>query len=462
MPRGISGQEREWGLPDTRAFPGRLRYEMRRDVMEITVLFISLLVLLVMGVPIMASLLGATVLAAMVSGQSVLAVVQRYFGSVDSFSLLAVPFFMLSGTIMEKGGVSKRLIQFISLDLDKLPGGLAIVTIVASTFFGAISGSAPATVAAIGGIMLPAMLSAGYEKGFALATIATAGCLGSIIPPSIMMVNYGVSVNESIGDLFLAGIFPGILLCLVFSLYAFLYGKKHQYYLSGEQRRQKPWKVRLQVSWDALPALFMPVIILGGIYGGIFTPSEAGNVAAVYGLLVGFFLYKELKLQMIPEICVETLVNTSMIMVIMGAAGAFGSMLAKFQVTTMLAECITGFTDSPVVFLLLFNILMLLVGTFMEANAAIILIAPLLAPVAQTFGIDLLFFGIIMVINIVFGLLTPPVGINLYVACGIKGYKMKEILKKPLWCYLGICLGMLLIFTYVPGLTLFLFQRIRG
>ena len=428
--------------------------------MGIAFLFFGLLVLLFAGVPIMASLLGASFVSAIADGQNLIAIVQRYFSSVDSFSLIAVAFFMLSGSVMEKGGVSKRLIDLISLDLDRLPGGLAIVAIVASAFFGAISGSAPATVAAIGGIMLPAMLEAGYDKPFSLATIATAGCLGSIIPPSIMMVNYGVSAEVSVGDLFLAGFFPGILLTLVFSLFAYFYGKKHKYYLPAERRVKKPLRYRGRVILEAIPALIMPVIILGGIYGGIFTPSEAGCVAAVYGFIAGFFIYRELKIKMIPAICVETLVNTSMIMAIMGAAGAFGSLMTKYQVTTMVAESITDLTSSPAVFLLLFNIFMLIVGTFMEANAAIILITPVLLPVVKTLGIDPLYFGLIMVLNIVFGLLTPPVGINLFVACGIKGHSMSDILKRPLWCYLAICLLMLAIFTYIPEITMLLFNMI--
>lgn len=430
--------------------------------MAVGFLFIGLLVLLFAGIPIMASLLGASFMSAAVGGENFLAVVQRYYTSVDSFSLIAVPFFMLSGAVMEKGGVSKRLINLMSLDLDRLPGGLAVVTIVASAFFGAISGSAPATVAAIGGIMLPAMLEAGYDRPFALATVATAGCLGSIIPPSIMMVNYGVSAEVSVGDLFLAGIFPGVLLCVAFSIFAIAYGKKHKYYLSSKNAQKKSLKFRLKVILEAIPALIMPVIILGGIYGGVFTPSEAGCAAAVYGFIAGFFIYRELKPRMVPQICVETLVNTSMIMAIMGGAGAFGSLLTKYRVTTVVADFITNMTSSPYVFLLLFNIVMLIIGTFMEANAAIILVTPLLIPAVRAFGIDPLFFGIIMVVNIVFGLLTPPVGINLFVACGIKGYSMSNILKKPLFCYLIICLAMLLIFTYVPGLILFLFNIIKA
>lgn len=422
--------------------------------MGVGLLFIGLLALLFTGVPIMASLLGATFASAIVGHENLIAVVQRYFTSVDSFSLIAVAFFMLSGSVMEKGGVSKRLIDLISLDLDRLPGGLAIVAIVASAFFGAISGSAPATVAAIGGLMLPAMLEAGYSRAFALATVATAGCLGSVIPPSIMMVNYGVSAEVSVGDLFITGFFPGILLTLAFSVYAFFHGKKHNLYLPASKAAKKDLKTRARVFLGAIPALLMPVIILGGIYGGIFTPSEAGCVAAVYGFVAGFFVYRELKPNMVPAICVETIVNTSMIMAIMGGAGAFGSLMTKYQVTTAVADGITSMTSSPFVFLILFNIFMLIVGCFMEANAAIILVTPILLPVAKSFGIDPLFFGIIMVLNVVFGLLTPPVGINLYVACGIKGHKMSEILKGPLWCYIGICLGMLILFTYCPSITL--------
>ena len=417
-------------------------------------LFVGLLVLLFAGVPIMASLLGATFASAIAGGQNLTAVVQRYFTSVDSFSLIAVAFFMLSGSVMEKGGVSKRLIDLISLDLDRLPGGLAIVAIVASAFFGAISGSAPATVAAIGGLMLPAMLEAGYDKPFALATVATAGCLGSIIPPSIMMVNYGVSAEVSVGDMFITGFFPGIMLTLAFSVYAYIHGKRHNLYLPSNKRIKKDLKTRLRVFGGAVPALIMPVIILGGIYGGIFTPSEAGCVAAVYGFVAGFFIYRELKPSMVPQICLETVINTSMIMAIMGGAGAFGSLMTKYQVTTLVADAITSMTSSPVVFLLLFNIFMLIVGCFMEANAAIILITPVLLPVVKAFGIDPLFFGIIMVLNIVFGLLTPPVGINLFVACGIKGDKMSEILKKPLMWYIAICMGMLILFTYCPSVTM--------
>lgn len=418
--------------------------------------------MLFIGMPIVAALCGATLVAAFATSMSPLAVIQRFFGNIDSFTLLAVPFFMFSGAVMERGGVSRKLINLFSLYLEGLPGGLAIVTIVACTFFGAISGSAPATVAAIGGIMLPAMLKAGYEKGFALATIATAGCLGSIIPPSIMMVSYGVSTNSSIGNLFLIGIFPGLLLCLAFSAFSFFFGVKHEYYTKKDARNSVPFREQLKVIWSSIPAILIPVIILGGIYGGFFTPTEAGNVAAVYGLLVGFFVYRELKVSQLPDIAVETMINTSMIMLIVAGAGAFGSLMTKFQVPATVAAYITSMTTSPFVFLLLVNLMLLVVGTFMEANAAIILIAPLLAPIAQSYGIDLLFFGIIMVVNLVFGLLTPPVGINLFVACGIIGCKMKDILTRHLCYYVAICMIMLMIFTYFPSVTMLLFNLVKS
>jgi C4-dicarboxylate transporter DctM subunit len=384
------------------------------------------------------------------------------FGSLDSFTLLAVPFFMLSGAIMEGGGVSRRLINMFSLFLGRLPGGLAIIAIVASTFFGAISGSAPATVAAIGGIMLPAMLKAGYNRAFALATMATAGCLGSVIPPSIMMVSYGVSANASIGDLFIIGILPGLMLCLAFSAFAYVYGKKHGYYLTKDEIARTTAAEKFSTIFASLPALLMPLIVLGGIYGGIFTPTEAGNVASVYGLFVGFFIYKELKIRSLPKVALETVITTSMVLIIIGAAGAFGSIMTKFQIPAKIATYMISLSDNPLVFLLFVNILLFIVGTFMEANAAIILIAPILVPIAQALHIDILFFGIIMVVNMVFGLLTPPVGINLFVACGISGDKLEEILKKPLWAYVFIFFAMLMIFTYVPDFTLLLFRLIRA
>ena len=258
------------------------------------ILFITLVAFIITGMPLAYAIGGASFFSvAFGSDLPEIFVVQRFFTGVDSFTLMAIPFFMISGSLMSKGGVSDRLIKLCSIFLRKFPGGLAIVSIVACTFFGAISGSAPATAAAIGGIMIPVMLENRYKEDFAMTTIASAGYLGVIIPPSITMVTYGVAAGASIGDMFMAGILPGVLLCLGMSVYAYFVGKKNNYMMPGTEELTGREAVKTVI--EAVPALLMPVIILGGIYGGIFTPTEAGCVAVVYGFAVGFFVYRELK-----------------------------------------------------------------------------------------------------------------------------------------------------------------------
>ena len=375
--------------------------------------------------------------------------------------MMAIPFFMLSGLLMERGGVSQRLINLCAMLLDRLPGSMAIITVVASTFFGAISGSSPATVAAIGGITVPAMIRKGYDQKFAFATAAASGCLGSIIPPSIVMVTYGVATGTSISSLFLAGIWPGLLLAFGFVVYSLFVGFKNKYFADKNQASHSAGDM-LRAMFEAIPAILMPVIILGGIYGGIFTPTEAGNVACVYGLLVGFFVYKELSLADMPEIFVKTVVNTSIIMFIMAAANGFGIIITRENVPVQLAAFITSVVSSPITFLLLVNIILIIVGTFMETATAIIILAPLLAPIAVKFGIDPLFFGLIMCINLVLGLITPPLGVNLFVSVSIAGKQMKDILGKYLLGYICVAFSLLFIFTYAPKVTLFLFNIVNG
>jgi len=418
-------------------------------------LFTALILFIITGMPLAYAIGGASFFA--VASSSDLPnffVIQRFFTGVDSFTLMAIPFFMISGSLMSKGGVSSRLIKLCSIFLRKFPGGLAIVSIVACTFFGAISGSAPATAAAIGGIMIPVMIENKYSDDFAMTTIASAGYLGVIIPPSITMVTYGVAAGASIGDMFMAGFLPGILLCLGISIFAFFVGKKNHYTMVSAE--EISGKEIIKTIFEAIPALLMPVIILGGIYGGIFTPTEAGCVSVVYGLVVGFFIYRELKLSDIPEILKSSALSASMILLIMACASAFGNILAREMIPNKVAEFIIGFSDSKVVFLLLVNILLLFVGCFMETNSAIMIIAPILLPVAKTLGIDVVHFGIIMVINLAIGLLTPPLGMNLYVATGIAGKKVTDILGKHLIGYIVISITVLMIITYVPAISTFL------
>lgn len=379
-------------------------------------------------------------------------VAQKMFTAVDSFPLMAIPFFMIAGSIMEKGGISRRLIRLANALIGFLPGGLALVAILASMFFAAISGSAPATVAAIGAIMIPAMVNNGYREDFAAATQASAGYIGVIIPPSIPMITFGVATGASIGGLFMGGFIPGILIGVALGIVAFITSKKHNY--RGVDQRpslREVWESFVDAIWGIL----MPVIILGGIYGGIFTPTEAGNVAVVYGLLIGFFVYKELALKNLPSIIRSAAVSTAMVMLIIGAASAFGLILTRELVPVKVANFLISVTDSPYVLLLLINIMLLIVGMFMETNAAIIILAPILYPAVVNMGIDPIHFGIIMVVNLAIGIITPPLGMNLFVASGMRKIPVDSVVRAN-WGYLAISIAVLMLITYVPQLTLWL------
>lgn len=413
-------------------------------------LFLVFFILVILNVPIALSLAAsATAAVYLFTNIDPYVVIQRFFGSCDVFSMMAIPFFMIAGGLMAHGGVSKRLTNFANSIVGALPGGLAIVAILASLFFGALSGSSTATVAAIGSIMLPAMLAAGYSMKFSLATIATAGFLGIIIPPSIPMVNYGVSVSVSVGEMFMAGFLPGILLAVGMSAIAVIYGKKHVPITTKFSWRQV-WKTFKEAIW----ALLMPVIILGGIYGGVFTATESACIATFYGLLVGTFVYRELKLKDIYDVLISSVTSTAMVMFIVAAAGAFGFVMTRENIPTMVANLILSISSSKYVFLLLVNILLLIVGTFMETNAAIIILAPILYPVAMRFNIDPIHFGIVMIVNLAIGMITPPLGVNLYVAAGLKdGLKVDTVINKHLITYMIVTIGILLLLTFVPQIS---------
>lgn len=418
------------------------------------ILFISLVALIAIGVPIAMSLSGATILTLLTSTDVLpIVVVQRFFTSADSFSLMAIPFFMMAGLLMEKGGISKRLINLANLLLGNVYGGLAIVMIIVSAFFGALTGSSVATVAAIGGIMIPAMIREGYDEGFTLATSASSGFLGCIIPPSIPMITYGVATGASIGAMFMAGIVPGIILALGMCVYAYYLGKKNHYKVQREHVSGKAiWKAFL----DALWALLMPIIILGGIYSGIFTPTEASCVALFYGLIIGLFVYKELKVKDLPKMIKQAMINSAMVMFIIAGATAFGYLMTRGYIPTKIVNAITGITSSKVLFLLVVNLVLLLLGTFMETNAAIMITAPILLPIVQAMGINLVHFGIIMIVNLAIGQITPPLGVNLFVAAGIHGGKIEKVVNKHLIWYLLISIAILLLITYIPGISLML------
>ena len=378
-------------------------------------------------------------------------VVQRMFTSVDSFSFMAVPFFMLAGAFMSDGGVTRRIVDFSMALVGALAGGLALVVAVAGMFFAALSGSSAATTAAIGASMIDEMERRGYPRSFAAAVVASGGTVGIVIPPSITMVVYGAIANTSIADLFLAGFAPGILMGVSMCVVSWVISKKNGYIGEGKFSFARIGKSFVECFW----ALMMPVIILGGIYSGIFTPTEAAAVAAVYGAFVGFVIYKELKLSDLPKTLLNAAFNTTMIMFVVGAANLFGWILTNAQVPHMSAASFAQLTTSPLVFLILVNILLLFIGTLINASAAVVILTPILLPVAMGLGIDPVFFGVLMVVNLAIGCITPPVGLDLFVVASITGISIDTVTAKVM-PYLLILLADLLLLTYFPQIITFL------
>lgn len=421
------------------------------DALTISV-FVVFFGLVIVGVPVAVALsLGALIPLMLFSNVTLVAIVQKYFVSIDVFSFMAIPLFILCGGLLEKSGVSRKLCDFASAMVGWLHGGIAIVSFVTCMFFGAISGSATATVLAIGSIMVPMMIDQGYDEKFALASIAMGGILGVIIPPSIPMVVYGMTAGASISDIFVGGIIPGIMLTICFSIYAYFYGKKN-IKVKGKFEARLAGKTFISAIWG----LLMPVIILGGIYGGIFTPTEAAAVASIYGIIVGFVIYRQLNLKKFYTVLKDSVVSSAMIMLIIAAAAAYGYVLTRQQIPLKIADFITGISTNPVVFLLLINVLLLIVGTFMETCAAILIITPMFVPVCQELGIDLVAFGVMMVINLAIGMVTPPLGLNLFVAARLRERSVDYVVNKHLWILVAIAIVILVLITYVPDIVLFL------
>lgn len=422
-----------------------------------SILGLGFIVLIVLGLPI-AIVLGLSSLLALAFGSSIpLTVVpQRMFVASDSFPLMAIPFFMIAGALMESGGISKRLINFTHSLVGSFTGGLALVSVLTCMIFAAISGSGPATVAAIGSILIPALVEDGYDPGFAAALLAISGSIGVIIPPSIPMVTYGVSGSVSIGTLFLSGLGPGILIGISLMLISIFLAKKNGY---GKQKSKFSIKKLLVSFKEAFLALLMPVIILGGIYGGIFTPTEAAAVAVVYGFIVGVLVYKELKISDLQMIFAKSGVSTAMVMLIISTAQVFGWILTSERIPDAIAKAFTSLSSNPYVFLLLVNVLLLFVGCVMETNAAIIILTPIFLPIATQLGINPVHFGIIMVVNLALGMVTPPLGVNLFVACGIENGVEKitiERITKSVIPLIVVNIIDLLLITYIPQISMFL------
>lgn len=441
-----------FGIHADQSDPGDNLLMERREKRMTALLFISMIILLIVGVPIAFVLCGSSIIAILSTGDIHNAIViQRMFSGSGSFTLLAIPFFVLAGNLMSSGGISKRLVNLCNSLFGHISGGLAMVAIITCAFFAAISGSSAATAAAVGTIIIPEMLKHKYDKDFAGATVASSAELGVIIPPSIGLIQYGVATGTSISDLFMAGFLPGIFICLVLCVVAHFLCKKQGFEPSKKATRQE----KIQAFKDAILAILMPVIILGGIYSGVFTPTEAAVIAVFYGLIVGVFVYKEIKLSDIPRILTDSAITMSTVLLIMSASTIFGWILTKLQIPQAVAKGFLGISASKYIFLLLVNVLLLFIGMFCEAGAAMVILAPLLAPVAQTLGIDLVHFGIIMMANLAIGMMTPPVGVNLYVVCDTAKVKIEGMFPYLVKYFLALVAGVLII-TYVPQLSLLL------
>ncbi|MDO5041040.1 MAG: TRAP transporter large permease [Peptoniphilus sp.] len=413
-------------------------------------IFIFFVLLLVIGVPIAFVIGAAGAFPMVIFGQyplqyAAMATAQ----SVDSFSYLAIPFFILCGELMNSGGLSKRLVDFVSSLIGSVSGGLAVITVVASMFFGAISGSGPATVAAIGGILIPYMVKEGYGPGWSGAVAATSGCIGLFIPPSIAMITYGVAAEQSISDMFLSGIGPGILTTVALVVLTVTMAKKR-----GYRNSEKFSADRIKETFGpAILPLFMPIIIMGGIYSGVFTATESAAVACLYAFIVGTVVTRELKLKDIKNIFKDAAITTCTIMIIIGFAGFLGRLLTLEQLPIKLTNFVYENEIGKIEFLLIVNVIMLFLGTFMELNASILILTPILLPIAKTLGIHPIHLGAIIVVNMTFGLITPPLGVNLYVASGISGRRFEETAKEIL-PFIVVAIVIILATTFIPQLTI--------
>lgn len=377
------------------------------------------------------------------------------FAAVNSFTLLAMPFFIFAGDIMRLGGVSRRLLDFAKLLFRGSKSALGTITIVGSAFFGAISGSSNATVAAIGGIMIPEMKRNGYRLEYAAALASTAGYLGILIPPSVPLVIYAVSSGQSVGKLFMATIVPGLLATVMLvALNKFLITKNYVPEQHEEVQLQED-KSAFRVFLEAIPALCMPVLILGGIYGGIFTATEAAAVAIVYGIIVGVFIYRDITLKDLFRIARESAMTSASLLIIISFAGFFGNLLTMAGVPAAIASGILGISSSPIVIVLMINLLLLLLGMIMDATTAILITTPILLPIATGIGVEPIHFGIIMLVNLAIGVITPPMALNLFVGSRVSGVPIAKMVK-PLIPFLIMSAVLLIIVLAVPQLSLWL------
>ncbi|MGM0852671.1 MAG: TRAP transporter large permease [Bacillota bacterium] len=415
------------------------------------ILFISFLILIFISVPIAFSLGISSIIYLLIADIPLSIVPQKMFAGLNSFVLLCIPGFILAGNLMNAGGITERIIGFTNHFVGHIRGGLGLANVGSSMGFAGISGTALADTASIGAVMIPAMKKEGYDADFSAAVTSSSSTVGPIIPPSLPMIIVGTLASVSIGDLFLAGAVPGVLLGLSLMLVTYVISVKRKY-PKGERQ---PISVIAKSFTGAFWALLMTFVILFGILGGYFTPTEASIVAVVYALVVGMFVYKELKLKDLPKILLDSMVSTASIMFLVGFANLFGWILVSEQIPILVADGILGISENPIVVILLINLLLLFVGTFMETIAALVILFPVLLPVASSVGMDPVHFGVMMVLNLVIGLSTPPVGVCLFVASSIGKVSIGKT-SKALLPFLGASLVVLLLVAFIPEITLFL------
>ncbi len=435
------------------------------------ILFGLFFLLLLIRVPIAISLAASSIVTLIITYDfsSVELVADILYTSVAKFTLLAIPFFIIAGVIMEYAGISKRLIHFADVCVGHWKSGIILVTVLTAIFFAAISGSGPATVAAIGGILIPALMKNGFKPESAAALLSSSGAIGIIIPPSIALIVFGVvagdSINVSIGRLFIAGIIPGLLLGLSFIIAAMIVRRKD---LKGILSAVKDSSIEISATrekasgkeiakafYDAIWGLLMPFIILGGIYGGVFTPTEAAVVAVFYGLVIGIFVYKELKFEDLKKIMIDSSVQTAVVMFIVSSASVFAYLITTEQIAQQISDALLGISSNKYIILLLINLILLIAGMFMDAISAFYIFVPILLPIMLVLEVDPTVFGMFMTVNLAIGLFTPPVGVNLYVACGIANTSINKI-SKAIIPFVVASIVVLLLITYIPSITTFL------
>lgn len=424
--------------------------------MTTLLLFVTFTVLLIFNVPI-GICLGVSSVVALVSSNMPLDMLPtNVFAATGKFVLLAIPFFVFAGNIMEKSGISEKLIRLAQACVGHRRGGLPMVCVIVSCFFAAISGSGPATVAALGAIIIPAMVSAGYNAAYSAALMALAGAIGVIIPPSTSMVVYSSVTGASVGKMFMAGIVPGLMMGLALAV-VFIFQTRND---DIKLQPKASWRERINALFSALAGLLMPVIILGGIYGGIFTPTEAAAVSAVYGLLVGVFIYRSIKLNELYRILVDSAAQSGVVMFLIACASLFAWVINVEGIGNTVRGAILAFADGNlVIFLLIVNITLLIAGCFIDVVSAFYIFTPIFLPVAIQLGYDPIMLGIVMTINTAIGLATPPVGANLYVACSLGNVSISQISRKLVGLIIASILVLLLV-TYIPAISMFIPNRL--